>query len=27
LDSKYSIRSFEVIGPEIGADLRQQALL
>jgi preprotein translocase subunit SecF len=27
LNSKYSIRSFEVIGPEIGADLRQQALL
>ena len=27
LDSKYSIRSFEVIGPEIGADLRQEALL
>jgi preprotein translocase subunit SecF len=27
IDSKYSIRSFEVIGPEIGADLRQQALL
>jgi preprotein translocase subunit SecF len=27
LNSKYSIRSFEVIGPEIGADLRRQALL
>jgi preprotein translocase subunit SecF len=25
--SRYSIRSFEAIGPEIGADLRQQALL
>jgi preprotein translocase subunit SecF len=27
LNSRYSIRSFEVIGPEIGADLRRQALL
>ena len=25
--SRYSIRSFEAIGPEIGADLRQQALI
>jgi preprotein translocase subunit SecF len=27
VDSRYSIRSFEVIGPQIGADLRHQALL
>jgi preprotein translocase subunit SecF len=27
LDAAFSIRSFEVIGPEIGADLRRQALL
>lgn len=27
VDSRYSIRSFEVIGPQIGADLRHQALM
>jgi preprotein translocase subunit SecF len=27
VDTRYSIRSFEVIGPQIGADLRRQALL
>ncbi len=27
LNTTFSIRSFEVIGPEIGADLRRQALL
>ncbi len=27
VDTRYSIRSFEVIGPQIGADLRHQALL
>jgi preprotein translocase subunit SecF len=27
IGTRFSIRSFEVIGPEIGADLRQQALL
>jgi preprotein translocase subunit SecF len=27
IDAKYSIRSFESIGPQIGADLRRQALL
>jgi preprotein translocase subunit SecF len=26
VDSRYSIRSFEAIGPQIGADLRRQAL-
>ena len=27
IDTRYSIRSFEAIGPQIGADLRRQALL
>ena len=27
VDTQYSIRSFEMIGPQIGADLRRQALL
>lgn len=27
VDTRYSIRSFEAIGPQIGADLRRQALL
>ena len=27
VDTRYSIRSFEAIGPQIGADLRHQALL
>jgi preprotein translocase subunit SecF len=27
VDTTYSVRSFEVIGPQIGADLRRQALL
>lgn len=27
VNTKYSIRSFEVIGPQIGADLRRQALM
>jgi preprotein translocase subunit SecF len=27
VDTRYSIRSFETIGPQIGADLRRQALL
>ena len=27
LNTRYSIRSFEVIGPQIGADLRRQALM
>ena len=27
VDSRYSIRGFEAIGPEVGADLRRQALL
>ncbi len=27
VDTRYSVRSYEVIGPQIGADLRRQALL